>query len=123
VAKAWLFRPFLQEKVTMTDDFISSFRSERDFDDEPEGDLPDWIEETEPEGADIFDEEDEFDQLRVKSARTGSTYDEMDLADEGRSEGLSLSHLTPPQRVILAVLLLLDVVVIVVGVLLIYRII
>jgi hypothetical protein len=102
----------------MTDNFINDFRSERDFDDEPGDDLPDWIEGTSPDEADLFDDADEFDHLRAKSARSGSTYDEMDM-DDGSNEGLSLSHLTPPQRVILAVLLLLDVAVIVVGVLLI----
>jgi hypothetical protein len=101
----------------MTDDFISSFRSERDFDDEPEEDLPDWIGDVAPDEADAFaDEEDNFDQLRRKSARTGSIYDDM---DDDNSEGLSLNHLSPSQRVILAGLLFLDVIVIIVGVLLI----
>jgi hypothetical protein len=102
----------------MTDDFISSFRADDDFDDEPGEELPDWIGDT-AEGADEYgDEEDSFDRLRQKSARTGAAYDEMDL-DDNENEGLSLSHLSPQQRAILAVLLVLNVIVIVVGVLLI----
>ncbi|MFO7540914.1 MAG: hypothetical protein R6X32_22970 [Chloroflexota bacterium] len=103
----------------MTDDFINSFRSEDDFDNDPEGDLPEWIGGVGPDDADDFDdEEDDFDQLRRKSARSGSTYDDMALDGDG-SEGLSLNHLTPSQRVILAGLLFLDVLIIIVGLLLI----
>jgi hypothetical protein len=104
----------------MTDDFISSFRSERDFDDDFDDDLPEWIGDTEPEdeAEAAFDEEDDFDQLRRKSARASATYDdiETDVDDEG--EGISLSHLSPSQRLVLAVLLLLNVIVITVGILL-----
>jgi hypothetical protein len=109
----------------MTDDFISSFRSDRDFDDEPEEDLPEWVGDLTPDELDDFgerqvdfsDRDDDFDQLRRKSARTGAAYDEMALEDDD-SGNISLSHLTPPQRLILAILLLLNVIVITVGVLL-----
>jgi hypothetical protein len=111
----------------MTDDFISSFRSDRDFDDEPEEDLPEWVGGLSPDEVDDLDDfgerevdfsdrEDDFDQLRRKSARTGAAYDEMALEDDNGN--ISLSHLTPPQRLILAILLLLNVIVITVGVLL-----
>lgn len=104
----------------MTDDFISSFRSERDFDDDPEEELPGWIDDFATDEDDAFGEDgDDFDQLRRKSARTGSAFDDMELDDDTASESISLSHLTPSQRVVLAVLLLLNVVVIVVGILLI----
>jgi hypothetical protein len=112
----------------MTDDFISSFRSDRDFDDEPEEDLPEWVGGLGPDDVDDLDDfgerqvdfsdrEDDFDQLRRKSARTGAAYDEMALEDDDNGN-ISLSHLTPPQRLVLAVLLLLNVIVITVGVLL-----
>jgi hypothetical protein len=109
----------------MTDDFVSSFRSDRDFDDEPEEDLPEWVGDLTPDELDDFgerqvdfsDREDDFDQLRRKSARTGAAYDEMALEDDD-SGNISLSHLTPPQRLVLAILLLLNVIVITVGVLL-----
>lgn len=105
----------------MTDDFISSFRSERDFDDEPEEDLPEWIGDMDADDVDDFeagDGDDDFDQLRRKSARTGAAYDEMTLDDDGDGGGISLSQVSPPQRLILAILLLLNVIVITAGVLL-----
>jgi hypothetical protein len=109
----------------MTDDFVSSFRSDREFDDEPEEDLPEWVGDLTPDELDDFGErqvdfsdgDDDFDQLRRKSARTGAAYDEMALEDDD-SGNISLSHLRPPQRLILAILLLLNVIVIIVGVLL-----
>lgn len=105
----------------MTDDFISSFRSERNFDDDFDDDLPEWIGDTEPEDEVEagFGEEDDFDQLRRKSARASATYDDIEMDDvDDEREGLSLSHLSPPQRLVLAVLLLLNVIVITVGILL-----
>lgn len=61
--------------------------------------------------------EDEFDRLRQKTARTSAVYDEMDLEDELEAEesGGFFSQISPGQRLILLVLLLLDIVVIAVG--------
>ena len=63
------------------------------------------------------DFEDEFDRLRQKTARTSAVYDEMDVdaeMEEAESQGF-FSQITPVQRLILLVLLLLDIVVIAVG--------
>ena len=64
-----------------------------------------------------FDFEDEFDRLRQKSARTSNIYDDLEF-----DEGLGLEErdgffdqINPQQRLILAVLLLIDIVVIAVG--------
>lgn len=72
---------------------------------------------------DIF--EDEFDQLRHHSARSGSTFDEMEtepepeedpFAENGRSR-FSLGNFTSTQRLILALLVVLDILAIGFGVL------
>ena len=68
------------------------------------------------------DEMDEFDQLRRRSVRTGSAFDELE-ADEGSprerpsatgsyaasSASFSMSNFSPGQRMILALLVLLDI--------------
>lgn len=104
----------------MTDDFINDFRG--DLGDE-EG--PDWLQdlddiEDEGEGppavAEADDPDAEFDQLRQRSARASSAYDDVELEENGGS-GFSLSLLTPGQRLVLAILLLLNVIVIIIGVL------
>lgn len=90
------------------------------------------------EDAEVFEDdqpsgiEDDFnmDNLRRQSARSGSTFEEMDttadddsfddfdVADEGESKsGFSLSNFTPGQRLILAILVLLDIVAVLFGVL------
>ncbi len=91
------------------------------------------------EDADVFGDEqpaisdDDFDMenLRRQSARSGSTFDEMDTTavddsnfddfdagdDSGSGSGFSLGNFTPGQRLILAVLVLLDIVAILFGVL------
>ena len=85
-----------------------------EFNDEDEEveETPDWMAfEEEPEG----DEEvDEFDVLRQKSARAGSAFDDISEEDPFRdsSSSFSLQDLTSSQRMILAVLLLLNVLVI-----------
>lgn len=63
--------------------------------------------------------EDELESLREKSAFSTDVYEDMDY-DEG-SSGLAgfMNQLTPGQRLILAVLLLLDVIAIAIGLLLI----
>lgn len=72
--------------------------------DEDQEEIPDWTE----QGGD-----DPFDQLRRKSARSGAMHDEMAEDDEffesSSSLSFSLSNFTPTQRLILAVLILLDV--------------
>ncbi len=104
----------------MTDDFISDFRAQQDFDDDDfDDDLPEWLDDIADEEIESFaeevpaeeEEEDDFDQLRRKSARTSATYEEMELDDESES-GLSIRQLSPVQRLLLAILLLLNVVVI-----------
>lgn len=64
-----------------------------------------------------FDFEDEFDRLRQKTSRTSAVYDDMELEDELEEETSQgfLAQITPGQRLILLVLLLLDIVVIAIG--------
>ncbi|RMG92365.1 MAG: hypothetical protein D6706_16950 [Chloroflexi bacterium] len=59
--------------------------------------------------------DDEFDALRARVGRTGAMSDEMDDIEDfeplsGSGFAFSLSNFTPGQRLILALLLLLDVV-------------
>lgn len=72
----------------------------------------------------VDDDDLDFDQLRRQSARTGAAYDDMDMDDgeflaeePAASSGFSLSNFTPGQRLILAVLVLLDILAIGFGVL------
>lgn len=64
-----------------------------------------------------FDFDDEFDRLRQKTARTSAVYDEMDLDDEliVEDERGFFDRISPAERLILLVLLLLDIVVIAIG--------
>lgn len=73
--------------------------------------------EEEGEDSPPFDFEDEFDRLREKTARTSSVYDDMAYDDElvVEDERGFFAQITPAQRLILLVLLLLDIVVIAVG--------
>ena len=61
-----------------------------------------------------LDLDDEFDQLRRKTTRTGSTYDEMDTSVDSEfsddSSGFSFSMFTTSQKLVLLALLLLDIV-------------
>ena len=91
-----------------------------DIENEDFEDLDDSSFEAVESDADSFD--DEFDQLRRKSARTGSTYDDMDMSadDEFGSDsgsGFSLSNFTTSQKLILLALLMLDIVAVGFGVL------
>ena len=65
--------------------------------------------------------DDDLDQLRDKTTRTSSTYDEMDMSlddlDSGGQLDFSLSHFTTSQRLILLALLMLDIVAIGFGLL------
>lgn len=75
------------------------------------------FEEEEGEESPPFDFEDEFDRLRQKTARTSSVYDDMAFDEElvVEDERGFLAQITPGQRLILLLLLLLDIVVIAVG--------
>ena len=95
----------------MADDFINEFRDS--FGDE-EG--PDWIQDLTDEEQEVEeqpgDDLDDFDRLRQQSARASSAYDDLTLEEEtGSSGGFSLSAFTPGQRLVLAVLVFLNVVV------------
>lgn len=94
------------------DDDFSAFRDDLFSDDEggPAGapgreDLP------------LLDDDDEFDQLRRKSTRGGSLDDDLDSdetlfsnEENGRSGGFAWGSFTPGQRLILALLVLLNIV-------------
>lgn len=83
------------------------------------------FEEAEAEEPSGFDFEDEFDRLREKTARTSAVYDDMELEDEFEDEQPQgfFSQITPGQRLILLVLLLVDIVVIAVGVMAVFNVI
>ena len=99
------------------DDLFSDLR-DSEFDDEespgvtaPMSDLP----ETAPLNFD-----DEFDQLRDKSARSDSIYSEMDTSLDGDSDsgsGFSLGMFSTSQKLVLLALLMLDIVAVAFGVL------
>lgn len=59
---------------------------------------------------DDFDEVDELDRLREKSARTSSSFDEMEESGSGIMGWFN--RLTPVQKLIIAVLVLVDVIII-----------
>ncbi len=92
----------------------SSFR-DSNFGDE-EG--PDWVQDLEfgsesGLGADSGDY-DEFEELRQRSARAGTVYEEMEVDEEAadsRASRFSLNQFTPGQRLLLALLVLLNVIV------------
>jgi hypothetical protein len=85
-----------------------------EFDDEDEDleETPDWMALDEEPAEE--EEVDEFDMLRQKSARAGSSFEDMSEEDpfQDNSSSFSLQGLTSSQRMILAVLLLLNVLVI-----------
>lgn len=54
---------------------------------------------------------DEFEELRERSMRNSSVYEDLDV--ETSSSGGFLSQFTPIQRLILAVLLLIDIIVVI----------
>lgn len=95
----------------MADDFINNFRN--DFGNE-EG--PDWIQDLAGDDGDMAEpaagESDDFDRLRQQSARASSASGGMTLEEERSSGGgFSLNQFTPGQRMILAILVLLNVIV------------
>jgi len=80
--------------------------------------LDDYEEEEEPDVVTVEDEvfageEDEFDRLRRKSARSETMDDELAFDEElpahSQHSGFSLSNFTSGQRLVLAVLVLLDI--------------
>lgn len=97
----------------MADDFSS-------FDDDSFDDTPDWLMDEDDTPSDGGSEDDQFEQLRQKSARSGSMYDEMETDGEGQSSGsssFSWSSFSSGQRVVLALLIVLDILAIGFGVL------
>ena len=104
----------------MQDDFFDDLDLEDEDDDDGFEETPDWMafgDDDLEEG----EESDEFDVLRQKSARAGSAFDDIaeeDPFQETESSSFSLQDLSPSQRMILAVLVLLNVVVIGIGVVL-----
>lgn len=72
-----------------------------------------------------FDFEDEFDRLRQKTARTSAVFDDMEMEEELEYEDERgfLARISPGQRLVLLLILLLDIVVIAVGVMAIFQII
>lgn len=91
----------------------------RDFDDDPFEETPDWLLDDDLVGSDLVEtavaDEDEFDQLRRKSARSGDLDDEMvteaESAETRRSGGaFAWSNFTPGQRLVLAFLIILDII-------------
>ena len=64
--------------------------------------------------------DEELENLREKSARTSSIYDDLEVEGGSSGSGFSLSSLTPQQRFILAFLLFLNVIACAVGVVVIF---
>lgn len=103
--------------------------SNYNFDDDTFDDDPSWLldndEDTAVAMTDATDSDDQFDQLRRKSARNESLYDEMETTatsetaatNAPRSSSFAWSSFTPGQRLILALLVLVDIVAILVLVL------
>lgn len=99
----------------------------RDFDDDPFEETPDWLLDDDLVGSDLVEtavaDEDEFDQLRRKSARSGDLDEEMatevEPTENRRSGGaFAWSNFTPGQRLVLALLIILNIIAIVFLVLL-----
>ena len=102
----------------MTDDFSS-------FGDDSFDDTPDWLMEEEDgslsSDANVEEsgDDDQFEQLRRKSARSGSMYDDMESDNEGQSSdgsSFSWSSFSSGQRLVLALLIVLDILAIGFGV-------
>ena len=95
------------------------------FDDDSFDETPDWLLDddadnvlAEPDASLIMGDDDEFEQLRQKSVRSGSMYEDMD-AEEAQSSGdssFSWSNFSSGQRLVLALLVVLDILAIGFGV-------
>lgn len=72
-----------------------------------------------------FDFEDEFDRLRQKTARTSAVFDDMEMEEELEVEEQHsfFGRISPGQRLILLLILLVDIVVIAIGVMAIFNVI
>lgn len=96
----------------MSDDFANEFRNR--YGDQ---DGPDWLQDLEEEEmaapAAEDDDVDEFERLRQQSARASASSDDLtyEVSDSGGSTPFSLSQFSPTQRLILAILVFLNVVV------------
>jgi len=95
----------------MTDGFSN-------FDDDSFDDTPDWLMEDEDDtltasaDAESAGDDDQFEQLRRKSARSGSMYDDMESDGAGQassSSSFSWSSFSSGQRLVLALLIVLDI--------------
>jgi hypothetical protein len=102
------------------DDLFSDLRDD-DFLDETspigEADQMEELPETQP--LDV-DDDDEFDMLRQKSVRSGSTFDDMDTSVDDEFSGsasFSLNNFDTSQKLILLALLMLDIVAVGFGIL------
>jgi hypothetical protein len=102
----------------MTDEFSN-------FDDDSFDETPDWMLDDDSENvlADsdsglIMGDEDEFAELRQKSVRSGSMYEDMAAEEMQSSNGSSFSwsNFSSGQRVVLALLIVLDILAIGFGV-------
>ena len=100
----------------MADDFSN-------FSDDSFDDTPDWLlDEDETPASDEsieLEDDDGFEQLRQKSARSGSMYDDMETDSDGQSRGsssFSWSSFSSGQRLVLALLVVLDILAIGFGV-------
>ena len=101
------------------DDLFSDLRDD-DFLDEtgPIGET-DQMEEL-PETRPLDVDDDEFDMLRQKSVRSGSTFDDMDTSVDDEFSGsasFSLNNFDTSQKLILLALLMLDIVAVGFGIL------
>ena len=60
--------------------------------------------------------DEELENLREKSTRTSTIYDDLETGEEGASDGSSgLSSLTPQQRLIIAFLIFINVIALAAG--------
>lgn len=74
--------------------------------------MPEWLEEA-SSGDSTAD--DEFDRLRERTALASEMYEEMEEMPARGGSGGFFSRLTPGQRFIISILILLNVVVIIIG--------
>ncbi len=74
--------------------------------------LPEWLEEASSDDGSV---DDEFDRLRERTALASEMYEEMEEMPAKSSSGGFFSRLTPGQRFIISILILLNVIVIIIG--------
>lgn len=99
----------------MSDDFSN-------FNDDSFDDTPDWLldgEDEAPTSNVPGSDDDEFEQLRQKSTRSGSMYDEMETdgsTNAGSRSSFAWSSFSSGQRLVLALLIVVDILAIGFGV-------